>query len=211
MSQISLTVRTDLRFNFMTNFELKNAGEIYDPTDDEIMQIQSRGLKAMEQFNKTTSDQSELRQKFMKEMLGACGENCYIEPPFHANWGGKNLFFGNNVYANFNLTVVDDVEIIVGNNVLFAPNVTLTTANHPIAPNLRKKAYQYCKKIIIKDNVWICSNAVVLPGVKIGENSVIAAGAVVTKDIPDNVVAMGVPARVVREITDEEKNQQLNK
>lgn len=186
----------------MKNLELKDAGLVYDPMDPKIMEIQRRGLKAMDEYNATTSDQGELRQKILKEMLGACGENCYIEPPFHGNWGGKNLFFGNNVYANFNLTVVDDVEIIVGNNVLFGPNVTLTTTNHPIEPELRRKAYQYCKKIIIKDNVWLCSNVVVLPGVTIGENSVIAAGSVVTKDIPANVVAMGIPCKVVRKIID---------
>lgn len=190
----------------MTEFELKDAGKIYDPNDAEIMVLQKNCLKVMDAFNKTDSTQIELRQKLLKEMLGAVGENCYIEPPFHANWGGKNLFFGNNVYANFNLTVVDDVEIFVGNNVMFAPNVTLTTANHPIAPKLRAKGYQYCKKIVIKDNVWICSGVVILPGVTIGENSVIAAGSVVTKDIPANVVAMGVPCRVYRKISDDELN-----
>ena len=190
----------------MTELELKDAGKIYDPMDAEIMSLQKNCLKAMDAFNKTDSTQLELRQKLLKEMLGAVGENCYIEPPFHGNWGGKNLFFGNNVYANFNLTVVDDVEIIVGNNVLFAPNVTLTTANHPIAPKLRAKGYQYCKKIVIKDNVWICSGVIVCAGVTIGENSVIAAGSVVTKDIPANVVAMGVPCKVYREITQEELN-----
>ena len=190
----------------MTELELKDAGKIYDPMDAEILALQKNCLKAMDAFNKTDSTQFELRKKLLKEMLGAVGENCYIEPPFHGNWGGKNLFFGNNVYANFNLTVVDDVEIIVGNNVLFAPNVTLTTANHPIAPKLRGKGYQYCKKIVIKDNVWICSGVIVCAGVTIGENSVIAAGSVVTKNIPANVVAMGVPCKVYREITQEELN-----
>ena len=190
----------------MNELELKDAGKIYDPMDAAIMALQKNCLKAMDAFNKTDSTQVELRQKLLKEMLGAVGENCYIEPPFHANWGGKNLFFGDNVYANFNLTVVDDVEIIVGTNVLFAPNVTLTTADHPIAPKLRAKGYQYCKKIVIKDNVWICSGAIILAGVTIGENSVIAAGSVVTKDIPANVVAMGVPCKVYRKISDDELN-----
>lgn len=188
----------------MTNLELKNAGEIYDPMDEEIMALQKNCLRAMDAFNSTTSEQGELREKLLKEMLGFVGKNCYIEPPFHGNWGGKNLFFGDNVYANFNLTVVDDVEIFVGNNVLFAPNVTLTTANHPIAPKLRGKGYQYCKKIFIKDNVWICSGAIICAGVTVGENSIIAAGSVVTRDIPANVIAMGVPCRVQREISEEE-------
>ena len=190
----------------MTNLELKNAGLVYDPADEEIMNLQKIGLKKMDEFNATTSDQIELRLKIMREMLGSCGENCYMEVPFHANWGGKNLFFGNNGYANFNLTVVDDVEIYVGNNVMFAPNVTLTTANHPIEPELRRKGYQYAKKIFIKDNVWLGANVVVLPGVTIGENSVIGAGAIVSRSIPANVVAMGIPARVVREIFPEDKN-----
>ena len=190
----------------MTDMERKNLGLIYDPADNEIMNEQRTNLKFMDAFNATTSEQFELRQELMKKMLGGCGENCYIEPPFHGNWGGKNLFFGNNVYANFNLTVVDDVEIIVGNNVLFAPNCVLTTANHPINPELRSKAFQYAKKIIIEDNVWLGSGVIVLPGVTIGKNSVIGAGSVVTKNIPANVVAFGTPCRVVREITDEDKN-----
>ena len=189
----------------MTNLERKNAGLIYDPGDEEIMKMQRGCLKKMEEFNATTSDQLELRQKIMKEMLGSCGENCYMEVPFYGNWGGKNLFFGNNVYANFNLTVVDDVEIIVGNNVLFAPNVTLTTANHPIDPTLRAKTFQYAKKIVIEDNVWLGANVVVLPGVTIGKNSVIGAGSVVSRNIPANVVAMGVPCRVFREISEQDK------
>lgn len=189
----------------MTNLELRDAGLVYDPCDEAIMNLQRLGLKKMDEFNATTSDQFELRQKIMKEMLGACGKNCYMEAPFHGNWGGKNLFLGNNVYVNFNLTVVDDVEIYIGNNVMIAPNVTLTTANHPIEPELRRKGYQYAKKIFIKDNVWLGANVVVLPGVTIGENSVIGAGAVVSKDIPANVVALGVPARVVREILPEDK------
>ncbi len=189
----------------MTNMERKNAGLIYGFDDEEVLTLQRSYLKKMDEFNATTSDQLELRQKILREMLGSCGENCYIEPPFHGNWGGKNLFFGNNVYANFNLTVVDDVEIIIGNNVLFAPNCTLTTASHPIDPTLRSKTYQYAKKIVIEDNVWLGSNVVVLPGVTIGKNSVIGAGAVVSKNIPANVVAMGVPCRVVREIGEDDK------
>ena len=189
----------------MTNTERKNAGLIYGFDDEEILNLQRSYLKKMDEFNATTSDQLELRQKILKEMIGACGENCYIEPPFHGNWGGKNLFFGNNVYANFNLTVVDDVEIIVGNNVLFAPNCTLTTANHPINPDLRRKTYQYAKKIVIEDNVWLGAHVVVLPGVTIGENSVIGAGSIVSRNIPANVVAMGVPCKVFRKITEEDK------
>ena len=144
----------------------------------------------------------------MKEMLGSVGSNCYMEPPFHANWGGRNLFLGSNVYINFNLTVVDDVEIIVGDYVMFGPNVTIATANHPIDPVLRQKGYQYAKKITIGNNVWIGANAVILPGVTIGENSIIGAGSIVTKDVPPNVVAVGNPCRVMRSI--KENNDRVN-
>lgn len=188
----------------MTNLERKNAGLIYDPADEEIMALQRGTLRKMDEFNATTSDELEKRQQLLREMLGSVGENCYIEPPFHGNWGGKNLFLNDNVYINFNLTIVDDVEIIVGNNVLFAPNCTLTTANHPIDPTLRGKGYQYCKKIVIGNNVWLGSNVVVLPGVTIGDNTVIGAGSIVSRSIPANVVAMGIPCRVVREISEQD-------
>ncbi|MBR1860020.1 MAG: sugar O-acetyltransferase, partial [Selenomonadaceae bacterium] len=150
------------------------------------------------------------RQQLMKEMLGSVGSNCYMESPFHANWGGRNLFLGNNVYINFNLTVVDDVEIIVGDYVMFGPNVTIATANHPIDPALRQKGYQYAKKITIGNNVWIGANAVILPGVTIGENSIIGAGSIVTKDIPPNVVAVGNPCRVMRSIKESDDRVNFN-
>ncbi|MGL5559578.1 MAG: sugar O-acetyltransferase [Paraclostridium dentum] len=135
-------------------------------------------------------------------MFAEIGEDCYIEPPLRANWGGKNVHFGNGVYANFNLTLVDDGDIFVGNNVMFAPNVVIASATHPIHPELRRKQAQYNLPIHIGNNVWIGAGAVVLPGVKIGDNTVIGAGSVVTKDIPSNVVAIGNPCRVLREINE---------
>ena len=118
---------------------------------------------------------------------------CYIELPFHANWGGHNVHFKNNIYANSNLTLVDDGHIYVGDNVMFGPNVVVTTANHPLDPSLWKIGYQYNKDVIIEENVWIGSGVIIVPGIKIGKNSVIGAGSVVTKDIPSNVVAVGNP------------------
>lgn len=128
------------------------------------------------------------------------GDDCYIETPFFANWGGKHVHFGNGVYANFNLTLVDDGEIYVGNNVLFAPNVILASGTHPIHPELRSRQAQYNLPIHIGNNVWIGANSVILPGVNIGDNSVIGAGSVVTKDIPANVIAVGNPCKVLRKI-----------
>ena len=123
-----------------------------------------------------------------------------IEPPFHANWGGKNLFIGYGTYINFNLTLVDDGKITIGNNVLIGPNVSINTVNHPISVSLRKKNYLYTREVKISDYVWIGSNVIILPGVTIGENSVIGAGSVVTHDIPSNVVAVGNPCHVLRKI-----------
>ena len=140
-----------------------------------------------------------------KEMFAEIGEGCYIETPFHANFGGKKVHFGKKVYANFNLTLVDDEAIYVGDCVKFGPNVVVCTAAHPILPALRRKEYQYNLPVHIASGVWIGAGAIILPGVSIGENSVIGAGSVVTRDIPPNVVAVGNPCRVMRSINENDK------
>ena len=141
----------------------------------------------------------------LKDMFAEMGENCYIEPPLHANFGGKHVHFGDWVYANFNLTLVDDTDIFVGDNVMFAPNVIVATAGHPILPELREKGIQFNIPVHIGNNVWIGAGSVILPGVTIGDNTVIGAGSVVTKDIPSNSVAYGNPCQVVREIGEKDK------
>ena len=141
----------------------------------------------------------------LHEMLAECGENCWIEPPFYANWGGKFVHFGNNVYANFGLTCVDDTHIYVGDCTMFGPHCTLATPNHPILPELREKGYQYNLPIHIGRNCWLGSGVIVVPGVTIGDNTVIGAGSVVTKDIPANVVAVGNPCRVLRPISEHDR------
>ena len=118
---------------------------------------------------------------------------------------GKGVHFGNNVFANFNLTLVDDTHIYVGDQVMFAPNVTIATAAHPISPELRAKGYQYNLPVHIGKNCWLGAGAIVLPGVTIGENTIVGAGSVVTKDLPANVIAVGNPCRVLREITDRDR------
>ena len=144
----------------------------------------------------------EKRQALLKEMLAEVGEDCYIEPPLHANWGGHHLHLGNLVYANYNLTAVDDGEIFIGDCTMIGPNVTLATPNHPLAPELREKGYQYNLPIHIGKNVWLGAGVIVVPGVTIGDNTVIGAGSVVTRDIPAGVLAFGVPCRVQRELGD---------
>ena len=181
------------------------AGLIYDPGAKEIMDEQEQLLERLYDFNHTRPSEMDRRQELLKEMFGAIGKDCYIEPPLHANWAGKHVFFGDRVYANFGLTLVDDGNIYVGDAVLFGPNVVVATANHPVEPSLREKALQYKKDVHIGNNVWIGAGTTIVPGITIGDNSVIGAGSIVTKDIPENVVAVGNPCRVLREIDDHDR------
>ncbi len=187
------------------SFEKMHSGEIYDPNDSDIMSEQALCLEKLYDYNATRPHEGEKRQALLKEMFAEIGEDCYIEPPLRANWGGKHIHFGNSVYANFNLTCVDDTHIYVGDCTMFAPNVILATAGHPILPELREKAYQFNMPIHIGRNCWLGAGVIVMPGVTIGDNTVIGAGSVVTKDIPANVVAVGNPCRVLRPIGERDK------
>ena len=185
--------------------ERLHTGEVYFPGDEDIMTQQLQCLEKLYDYNATRPTELEKRTKMLKEMFAEIGEGCYIEPPFRANFGGKHCHFGKNVYANFNLTCVDDTHVYVGDCTMFGPNVTLATAGHPILPALREKGYQYNLPIHIGKNCWLGANVVVLPGVTIGDNSVIGAGSVVTKDIPANVVAVGNPCKVLRPINERDR------
>ena len=175
-------------------------GELYLPVTEEIMKQQLDCLEKLYDFNATRPHELKKRQELLKGMLAEVGEGCYIEPPFYANWGGLHIHLGSFVYANFHLTAVDDGEIFIGDHTMIGPNVTLATANHPIAPALRERAYQYNLPIHIGRNVWLGAGVIVVPGVTIGDNTVIGAGSIVTKDIPADVVAFGNPCRVHRKI-----------
>ena len=189
----------------MTEKERMEQGSIYNPNVSELTDEQSIYMEKSWEFNQLRPSEQDKKQKYMKEVFAECGEDCFIELPFRANWGGKNLHFGNRVYANFNLTVVDDGEIFVGDKVMLGPNVTIATANHPIDPSLREDAMQYNKSVHIGENVWVGAGTVIVPGVTIGKNSVIGAGSVVVKDIPENVVAVGNPCHVLREIGEHDR------
>ena len=178
-----------------------HSGEIYYPSDDAIMTEQMKCLEKLYDFNQTRPSEMKKRMGLLKEMFAEIGEDCYIEPPFRSNWGGRHCHFGRNVYANFNLTCVDDTHIYVGDYTMIGPNVTIATAGHPICPELREKAYQYNMPVHIGKNCWLGAGVIVLPGITIGDNTVIGAGSVVTKDIPGGVVAVGNPCRVLREIS----------
>ena len=189
----------------MTNYERMVKGMIYDPMDEEIMAEQVPFQEKLWEFNQLRPSDLESKQRYMHEVFADCGDNCYIELPFHANWGGHHVHFGSGIYSNSNLTLVDDGHIYVGDRVMFGPNVTIATANHPIDPDLRARGLQYNKDVHIGENTWIGAGAVVVPGVRIGKNTVIGAGSVVTRDIPDNVVAVGNPCRVLREVSEHDR------
>ncbi len=174
--------------------------KLYFCNDPTLIEEQVKRLDLVHEYNQLPPSHLSEKMDLLKKMFAEIGDDCYIETPFFANWGGKHVHFGNGVNANFNLTLVDDGEIYVGNNVLFAPNVILASGTHPIHPELRSRQAQYNLPIHIGNNVWIGANSVILPGVNIGDNSVIGAGSVVTKDIPANVIAVGNPCKVLRKI-----------
>ena len=180
--------------------KIVHSGELYLPNDPEIMKEQLACLDRLFAFNQIPPSHLEERNAMLRSMFAEIGEGCYIESPLRTNFGGRHVHFGKGVYANFNLTLVDDTHIYVGDYTMFGPNVTIATAGHPIAPELRRKGYQYNAPVRIGSNCWLGAGVIVLPGVAIGDNAVIGAGSVVTKDIPSNVVAVGNPCRVLRPI-----------
>ena len=175
-------------------------GRIYPPGDEEIMAEQVVCMQKLWEYNQIQPKDMDQRFPKLQDMFAEIGEGSYIEPPLHANFGGKHVHFGKYVYANYNLTMVDDTHIYVGDYTMIGPNVTIATAGHPIDPALRSVQAQYNMEVHIGKNVWIGGGCVLLPGVSIGDNTVIGAGSIVTKDIPANVVAYGNPCRVIREI-----------
>lgn len=189
----------------MSMKEKMHTGELYLPNDEKILTEQIKRLDLLYEYNSTRPTQTVRRKALLKQMFAEIGEGCYIEPPFHANFGGAHVHFGKNVYANFGLTMVDDTHIYVGDHTMFGPNVTVASAGHPVLPELREKAYQFNMPVHIGKNCWIGAGAVIVPGVTIGDNTVIGAGSVVTKDIPADVVAVGNPCRVLREIGEKDR------
>ena len=186
--------------------ERLHGGKVYDPNGGDIVAEQMKCLELLYDYNHTRPSEGEKRTQLLKEMFAEIGKDCYVEPPFHANWGGHFVHFGDGVYANFGLTCVDDTHIYVGDHTMFGPNVVLATANHPLLPELREKAYQYNLPVHIGKNCWFGAGVIVVPGVTIGDNTVIGAGSVVTKDIPANVLAVGNPCHVVRELGEHDRD-----
>ncbi len=189
----------------VTEREKIHSGEIYQPMGDEILNEQLAYLDLMDEYNRTPRRLMAERAAMLPKLFAEVGENCFIESPYFGNWGGHHVHLGSNVYANAGLTLVDDTHIYIGDNTMLGPNVVLATAGHPIDPELRGMGLQYNVPVHIGRNCWLGAGVIVMPGVTIGDNTVIGAGSIVTKDIPANVVAVGNPCRVLREIGEHDR------
>lgn len=188
----------------MNQKERMLAGLPYKAWLDGLSEDRAECQRKLYEFNHMYPDKMEERAKLIKEILGKTGEMAWIQPPFHCDYGW-NIEVGENFFANYNFTVLDVGKVIIGKNAQIAPNVSIYTAGHPVHPDSRNTGYEYGIPITIGDNVWLGGNVVVLPGVTIGNNVVVGAGSVVSKDIPDNVIAAGNPCKIIREITEEDR------
>jgi maltose O-acetyltransferase len=176
------------------------AGDLYLADDPVLIAEHQRAMTLVEAFNESPATEPDRRRQLLTELLAAYGEASEIRPPFHCDYG-YNISIGAGTFANFGLVILDVVAVAIGNDVQIGPYVQLLTATHPLDPELRRKKWESAASITIGDNVWLGGGAIVCPGVSIGENTVVAAGSVVTRDLPADVLAAGAPARVLRPLT----------
>lgn len=188
----------------MTEKERMLSGTLYIANDEELGKDNKKARVLTRLFNNTTEEQLEYRSELLKELFESTGKKLFIEPSFKCDFG-CNISIGENFYANYDCIIIDVCKVKIGNDVSFGPRVSIFTAAHPIDAGVRNTLLQYGKPVTIGNDVWIGGNTVINPGVTIGNNVVIGSGSVVTKDIPDGVIAAGNPCKVLRKITDVDK------
>jgi maltose O-acetyltransferase len=175
------------------------AGELYLADDPEVEELSHRAQDLMSAYNATTARQGPLRRRLLEELLGSVGEDTVIRPPFHVDFGTQ-LRVGARTFANYGLVALDVAPITIGDDVQLGPNVQLLTPTHPLEAEPRRQKWEAAQPIVVGDNVWLGGGVIVLPGVTIGADTVVGAGSVVSRDLPAGVVAVGTPARVVRDL-----------
>ena len=186
----------------MTEAEKLDAGLAYDFTEPEVRGRKFRAVKGCQKLNGIDMTDTAARDAAIRELFGGAGKKPVVLPTFHCD-NGKNIHVGDNFFANYNVTILDNREVRIGDNVMIGPNTLIATVSHPLSPAKRRAHLAFAKPVRIGSDVWIGGNATILPGVTIGNNVVIAAGAVVTKDVPDNTLMAGVPAKKIRELEDD--------
>jgi acetyltransferase-like isoleucine patch superfamily enzyme len=194
----------------MNQKERMLSGLPYKAWMDGLSEERMENKRRIYEYNLCRPDKQEELKERIRDILGKAGKNVWIEAPFHCDYG-RHIEVGDNFFANYNCTILDVGRVIIGNNVMFAPNVSIYTAGHPVHPESRNSGYEYGIGITIGDNVWIGGNVVVNPGVHIGNNVVVGSGSVVTKDLPDDVIAVGNPCKIVRQITEADKKYYFRK
>ena len=183
----------------MTEMEKMKAGLEYSYADEELIARKGRAIKWCEEYNAIDGMDYQKQYDFLKQMLGGAGERVWIAKTFNCDCG-KNIYIGNDFTGNFNLTILDIREVYIGNHVMIGPNTLITTVGHPLSFEKRRGYMAQAKPVTIGNDVWIGGNVTILPGITLGNNVVVAAGAVVTHDVPDNTLVGGVPARTIKEI-----------
>lgn len=182
-----------------TEREKMLAGELYCAGDPELVSLRQRARRLTREFNQSSGEDIPARVAILKELFGATGARIEIEPPFHCDYG-SHIYVGDNFYMNFDCVILDCARVEIGANVVCGPKVQIYTATHPLAAEERIRGPEFAKPVRIGNNVWLGGGAIICPGVSIGDNTTIAAGSVVTKDVPADVLAGGNPCRVIRKL-----------
>ncbi|MDF2567433.1 MAG: lacA1 [Oscillospiraceae bacterium] len=190
----------------MTEKEKMLASKPYRAFDEQLTKERQWAKEMVFDYNSLRPSEVDKRNRILKELFGETGDNFFIEPPFRCDYG-YNIEIGKNFYSNYNCIILDCAKVTIGDDVLVGPNVSIFTAGHPVHPELRAQEYEYAFPITIGSHVWIGGGTIINPGITIGDNVVIGAGSVVTKDIPSNIIAVGNPCRILRKITEADKNK----